>query len=91
MSAVGFVRVNFILPKNLYQALKALVPERKRSKLVTNLIQKELKRVENNLYKVARAVEKDKKLHQEMQIWDVTLNDGLDDHEFQVLERNTLR
>ena len=76
MRESGFVRVNFSLPQSIYVAFKMLVPERKRSSVVTSLIQMEIKKMERALYKAAKAVEKDAGLNKEMQAWDDTLADG---------------
>lgn len=82
MSAIDFLRVNFILPRRVYQALKSLIPERQRSKVVTRLLEQEIERRKKDLYKAARAVENDKALRQEMQDWDATLQDGLEESEW---------
>jgi hypothetical protein len=67
------------LPTELSIRFKNLIPPRKRSAIVQNLLQKELDKMDRKLYKCAQAVEKDAKLNQEMQDWDSTINDGLDD------------
>ena len=78
MGSSNFVRVNFTLPRGIYVAFKCLVPERRRSKMVASLISGEVKKLEQRLYKSAKAVETDKALNKEMEAWDSTLTDGLD-------------
>ncbi len=82
MRATEFVRVNFSLPQNIYLAFKMLVPERKMSRVVASLISSEIKKLEQDLTKSAKAVEKDAGLNKAMQDWDSTLADGLDDSEW---------
>lgn len=82
MSYTDYIRVNFILPKELYHSLKVLIPERRRSKVVSSWIQEHIEKMEDVLYKVAKAVEKDKTLNREMKDWDVTLTDGLEEWEW---------
>lgn len=79
MRTANFVRVNFTLPKTIYVIFKSLVPERKRSSVVTSLIKNEVGRLEMDLHKAAVAVEKDRALNKEMRQWDSTLTDGLED------------
>ena len=79
MKSPSFVRVNFTLPIGIYVAFKCLVPERRRSKSVASLIGLEVKKLEQRLSKSAKAVEADKALHKDMEAWDNTLSDGLDD------------
>lgn len=69
------------LPQGLIIRLKAAVPDRQRSKIIQQLIEAEVKRREDALYKAALAVEKDQKLSEDMADWDVTAGDGLDDDE----------
>lgn len=67
------------LPDQLAMRLRAIIPARQRSKIITRLIEKEIEKRENALYECALAVEKDKDLRQEMSEWDVTLNDGINE------------
>ncbi|MEW5944314.1 MAG: hypothetical protein AB1710_10785 [Pseudomonadota bacterium] len=67
------------LPDALAARFKAVVPARQRSKLVADLLAAELERRENELYQCALAVEQDKALNAEMQDWDATVVDGLDE------------
>ena len=76
------VRVNFTIPEKLYRTIKAIIPERQRSKVVSQLLEEEVKRREESLFKIAQAVEKDRELNKEMAEWDVTLNDGMEEIEW---------
>ena len=72
-------RVLISLPDQLAARLRAAIPTRQRSKVITHLIDIEVKKRERALYECAAAVEKDEALSQEMQEWDLTLQDGLND------------
>jgi metal-responsive CopG/Arc/MetJ family transcriptional regulator len=71
-------RILISLPQELALRLKAMIPDRQRSKVIQSLLESEIAKREAQLYKIALAVEKDEKLHREMQDWDVTIGDGLD-------------
>jgi hypothetical protein len=58
--------------------LKAAIPQRQRSKVIAYLIEQEIDKREKMLYECALAVEKDQALQGEMQEWDITLQDGLE-------------
>ncbi len=70
-------RVLISLPEQLVSRLRAAIPARKRSQVIRDLIEKEVKLRERSLYECALAVEKDKQLNKEMADWDITLEDGL--------------
>lgn len=65
------------LPDHLAARMRATIPARQRSKIITQLIEEEVIKREQQLYQCAVAVEQDQDLSQEMQEWDVTLLDGL--------------
>ena len=66
------------LPDNLVARMKAVIPNRFRSKLVTELLEIEIKKREDELYSCACAVEADEGLNVEMEHWDVTIGDGIE-------------
>lgn len=72
-------KVLISLPDQLAMRMRATIPPRQRSKIITQLIQKEIERREEALYKCALAVEKDSNLREEMAEWDITTNDGLNE------------
>ena len=65
------------VPDTLAIRMRASIPARQRSKTIVQLIDKEVKKREKLLYECAVTVEADTSLHQEMEAWDVTLNDGV--------------
>jgi metal-responsive CopG/Arc/MetJ family transcriptional regulator len=67
------------LPDDLAVRLKAAFPHRQRSKVIAQLIAAEVTRREKILYQAAMDVEQDATLNKEMEDWDNTLQDGLDD------------
>ncbi len=72
-------KVLISIPDQLATRMRAAIPTRQRSKIITHLIEKEIEKRERALYECAAAVEKDSTLRNEMKDWDVTLQDGLDD------------
>ena len=65
------------IPNELAMRFRVAIPQKQRSKVITNLISQEIEKREKKLYECALAVEKDPKLNNEMLGWDVTLIDGL--------------
>jgi hypothetical protein len=76
------VRVNFLLPFDVFAALKTLVPERQRSRVVTRLLENEIEKRKKALSKTAQAVDNDQALNKDRTAWAVTLGDGLGDNEW---------
>jgi len=72
-------KVLISMPDELATRMKIAIPARQRSKTIVHLIEEEVKRREKRLYECAVAVEKDRNLRHEMEDWDITLQDGLDD------------
>ncbi len=72
-------KVLISVPDKLAVRMRAAIPPRQRSKIITHLIEKEISRREQALYNCAVAVEKDATLNAEMQEWDTTLTDGIND------------
>jgi hypothetical protein len=71
-------KVLISMPDSILSRLRAIVPDRQRSKFISSVVEKELKKREQNLFKCAQKVEQDKELNADMKNWDVTLNDGLE-------------
>lgn len=67
------------IPEGLMDRMKAVIPARQRSKLLSKLLEDEVKRREADLYRCALEVENDKGLAAEMKEWDATAGDGIDD------------
>jgi hypothetical protein len=70
-------KVLISIPDQLAVRMRAAIPQRQRSKIITHLIEREIEKRERLLYECALAVENDTNLRDEMSDWDVTLNDGL--------------
>jgi metal-responsive CopG/Arc/MetJ family transcriptional regulator len=66
------------LPNDLVKRMKTVIPARKRSQVVKDLLEQEIDRREEALFQCALAVEKDKALNKEMAEWDVTIGDGIE-------------
>ena len=69
------------LPDQLAVRMRSVITDRQRSKTITHLIEKEVEKRERLLYECALVVENDSALNKEMDEWNITLNDGLDDDE----------
>jgi hypothetical protein len=69
------------IPDPLAARLRIVIPARQRSKVITQLLTVEIDKREHDLYACALAVEQDKNMRKEMQDWDVTVKDGIDDDE----------
>lgn len=67
------------VPDQLASRMKATIPPRQRSKTIVRLLEKEILRREKRLFDAALSVESDKQLNKEMQDWDITLDDGVED------------
>ena len=72
-------KVLISIPDKMAARMRAAIPQRQRSKVIVHLIQQEVEKRERALYECAIAVEKDSLLRAEMNDWDMTLQDGLDD------------
>ncbi len=72
-------KVLISIPDKIASRMRAAIPQRQRSKIIVQLIEKEIERREKALYECAIAVEQDNALNEETKDWDVTLHDGLSD------------
>jgi metal-responsive CopG/Arc/MetJ family transcriptional regulator len=66
------------IPDNLIGRMKAVIPQRQRSKILAKLLEDEVKLRETKLYQCAREVESDQTLNEEMEEWNTTAGDGID-------------
>lgn len=69
------------LPEELASRVRAAIPPGNISKVLRDLLQKEVLKREQKLYEAAVAVEKDSALNEEMADWEVTTGDGIDNDE----------
>lgn len=67
------------IPDELAHRLRRSIPAKQRSKIISDLIAKEIEKRERKLYACALEVEKDSILAGEMKDWDITISDGLND------------
>ncbi|MCK4764479.1 MAG: hypothetical protein KAW12_19930 [Candidatus Aminicenantes bacterium] len=74
-------KIVICVPNDLFIRLKGLIPPGKRSKVFSELIEKEIERREEALYRCACEVEKDENLNKEMEDWNVTVGDGIAESE----------
>ena len=72
-------KVLISMPDRIASRMRASIPQKQRSKVIVQLIEKEIEKREKALYECAAAVEQDNELNQEMKDWNVTLQDGLTD------------
>ena len=72
-------KVLISMPDKIASRMRAAIPQKQRSKVIVQLIEKEIEKCEKALYECAVAVEQDNELNQEMKDWDLTLQDGLAD------------
>jgi len=68
------------LSPELMSRFKSLVPVRQRTSVIASLVQSEVERRERELEHVARLVEADSTLNDEISAWDATIADGIDEH-----------
>jgi hypothetical protein len=67
------------MPEQLAARMRVAIPQRQRSKIITRLIAEEVEKRERALYECAKAVEEDSALSDEIEDWNITLRDGLED------------
>jgi predicted CopG family antitoxin len=68
------------IPDDVYARIQKVIPERQRSKVITRLIEAELAKQDNELYRAALAAEQDESLNKEMlEIEQEMFKDGLED------------
>lgn len=70
-------KVLISIPDDIASRMRAAIPQRQRSKVIVRLLEAEIDRREKALYECAVAVEKDAVLNNEMEDWDITLQDGM--------------
>lgn len=70
-------KVLISIPDDIASRMRTAIPQRQRSKVIVQLIKKEIEKREKALYECALAVEKDDALNKEMEAWDNTLQGGL--------------
>lgn len=71
-------KVLISIPDSILARLRVIVPDRQRSKFISTIVERELKKLERVLFQCALKVEQDKALNADMKDWDVTINDGIE-------------
>lgn len=72
-------KLMFSIPEKLASRMKAIIPARERSKLIANLLEKEIKNREEILFFCAKSLENCKELKDEVETWDSNFGqDGLE-------------
>jgi hypothetical protein len=73
-------KVMFSFPDTLVMRMKAAIPARERSKVIADLLEKEIQVREHRLYTCAKELEESKGLREEMAAWNSDFGgDGLED------------
>ena len=70
-------KVLISIPDDIAIRMRAAIPQRQRSKVIVRLIEAEIDKREKALYECAVAVENDSSLNNEMEDWNITLQDGM--------------
>ena len=66
------------LPDDLAARMRAVMPNRQRSRIIAEILEKEINRREKELYECAKGVEADDALNKEMSDWNITAGDGIE-------------
>jgi len=66
------------LSDDLVRRMRSLIPNGKRSQIIAKLLEEELVRREEELYKRAAEVERNEALNKEMEEWEATVGDGIE-------------
>jgi hypothetical protein len=66
------------LPDDLVRRMRSMIPPRKRSEVIKDLLEQEVARRERALFECAQAVENDEALNREMEAWGTTVGDGIE-------------
>jgi len=76
---MAMTKILITLPDELVSRMRAAIPPRQRSAVFRTLIQREVQKREQKLYQATQAVETDQALNKDLQAWDITTDDGLED------------
>ena len=66
------------LTDDLAVRMRAVIPNRQRSRVISEVLEREVQKREKQLYQCAKSVEKDDALNNEMSDWDITVGDGIE-------------
>jgi len=71
-------KVLISVPDDLLARMRAVIPNRQRSRIIAEVLENEVERRERELYECAHDVEADKALNTQMSEWDLTVGDGIE-------------
>jgi len=66
------------LPDDLAVRMRAVIPNRQRSKVISEVLEREIRKREKQLYQCAKSIERDDALNNEMSDWNITVGDGIE-------------
>ena len=66
------------LPDDLAARMRSVIPNRQRSKIIAEILEREVNRREKELYQCAKSVELDDALNKELSDWNITVGDGIE-------------
>ena len=66
------------LPDDLAGRMRAVIPNRQRSRVISEVLEKEVQKREKQLYQCAKSVETDDAMNNEMSDWNITVGDGIE-------------
>ena len=66
------------LPDDLAGRMRAVIPNRQRSRVISEILEKEVQKREKQLYRCAKSIETDDALNNEMSDWNITVGDGIE-------------
>ena len=66
------------LPDDLAIRMRAVIPNRQRSRVISEVLEREVQKREKQLYQCAKSIEKDDALNNEMSDWNITVGDGIE-------------
>ncbi len=66
------------LTDNLAVRMRAVIPNRQRSKVISEILEREVQKREKQLYQCAKNIETDDALNNEMSDWDIAVGDGIE-------------
>ena len=66
------------LTDDLAVRMRAVIPNRQRSRVISEVLEREVQKREKQFYQCAKSVEKDDALNNEMSDWDITVGDGIE-------------
>jgi hypothetical protein len=79
MESMKKIPITITLPKSLIEDLHSYIPRRQLSHFISQAVFDELKHKKEMMAQAFREASQDEKLNAELEIWDVSIGDGLDE------------